>query len=485
MNKKEFQSKYPGYINLLNNIFGSLKLSKSFFGDEIELGKKYYLENNKLIINFKLYDNYRKFSKIIDKEFDFDFYLSNSYLAKKNKIIDFNKVVNFNHFNGAEVEYIEYLNDFNIKKHLFSKYDNSKNIGSSHIADVISSGMGIIDTNRLRRNSGTYEYDPKDVLSKLNRGVNIEDILKESPDHLDRLITGKNEWLNSIFSSSNKVKFIQDIKSIDNTTTIYEILGKPKGKVYFNYRSVPNNVTDFGSYSSMKSNPNIFFDYNQKANHILKIEIIHHNKIFYKELLLLDSKEKNEISLNDYETIEKNINEYLISFQNSKQHGILSKNLGISSLIEFLTGKNFKNKTPIISDPIIESKNIIDRKKSDNINNLNTDELISVVYKFITEKYIESFKVFENKDYNLIDGFLSPIDHLILKNQCDFVKLKLKEILPSLLKELKADTDTKWLLETSWETMISETEKIFLEKYLNYKKIKLANFDNTNITKKK
>lgn len=153
--------------------------------------------------------------------------------------------------------------------------------------------------------------------------------------------------------------------------------------------------------------------------------------------------------------------------------------------IEFLTGKNYLNKTPIGNDHIIESKNIIDSNKSDNINNLNTDELISVVNKFITEKYIESFKVFENKDYNLIDGFLSPIDHLILKNQCDFVKLKLKEILPSLLKEFETDTDNKWLLETTWDTIISETEKNFLEKYLNHRKIKLASFDGNNKTEKK
>jgi len=312
MTKKEFKAKHPGYLNVLKNIFGPLRLSKPVFGDEIKLTKDYLFSNHKYTLNFKLDKNRGKFSKIIDRNFDFDLYTSNIYKKNDNNPISFITKVGFSEYNASETEYIEYLNDFNVKEHLNSKFKDfsNDNFGMSHIADIISSGMGIMDTDPLRM----YSRDK-------NR---------------------KNSWLNSIFSNYNKVKFIEDINEINDKTTIYEVLGKPIGKVWFDFRSVARNISDLG-YQYIISNPDIFFGYKHKANYVLKIEILASNNIFYQDIILLDTEDQNGIGIIDYDKIEKNIIEYLSSLEDSKLHEILSRNLGINSLVESLTCKNFKN----------------------------------------------------------------------------------------------------------------------------------------------
>jgi len=285
MTKKEFNAKYPGYLNVLKNIFGPLRLSKPVFSDEIKLTKDYLFSNHKYTLNLKLDKNRGKFSKILDRKFDFDLYTSNIYKKNGNNPIRFNTKVGFSEYNASKTEYIEYLNDFNIKEHLNSKYKDfsNDNFGMSHIADIISSGMGIMDTNPLRLFS-----DDKNIIGKVS--------LKQIEEHR------KNSWLNSIFSNHNKVKFIEDINEINDKTTIYEVLGKPIGKVWFDFRSVARNISDLG-YQYLISNPDIFFGYKHKANYVLQIEILASKNIFYQDIILLDTEDQNGIGIVDYDKI--------------------------------------------------------------------------------------------------------------------------------------------------------------------------------------
>ena len=91
-------------------------------------------ENGKIRITFELKKNKNKV-KTIENEIDFDYYIKN--ITSKESQYDLSKLLNFKESKLDEKNYIMYLNDISIKKHLNSKYSGDHILGNQAKAELL------------------------------------------------------------------------------------------------------------------------------------------------------------------------------------------------------------------------------------------------------------------------------------------------------------------------------------------------------------
>ena len=437
--KREFRNKYPGYINVLNNIFGTLEIKYKYLEDEMYLCKNAFIGNQKLQMYFYLRENNVKLEKI-KRTIDFDYYILNK--IKTNRYYDLSKKIDFKEFLSTKntpssdiwlTTYIEYINDLSIKNHLMSKYK----------------GDHILGVHSLARDSNNH-------FSRFAAG--------------DPFYNGKYDSLE--FDSSYAL-------NNPSSKTVYDALGSPKGIVNYGFEfehMVYNDGMRFGNdyvppFQMMKKNPQILHGYKHKANFILQIKIKLKDTIFYQDFLLLDSNDMDSLELDDYSSMNKNIEEFLNFFEESKLHKNLSDNLNVGSLVYELTGKNYLK--PDLNNPTNSIKN-------NSLQNNSLDYMQSTLIPIKTKMclfFSTELATFESNGYNLIHGnFLCPPDHIILLDALKLVEEALWNSLAGLIAEVGAQSIYGKFLIDKWDNLIDESKQEELQKFLNVKNIKLIKF---------
>jgi hypothetical protein len=437
--KREFSNKYPGCINVLNNIFGTLEIKYKYLEDEMYLYKNALVGNQKLQMYFYVTENNKKLEKI-KHVIDFDYYILNKKKAKGH--YDLSKKIDFKEFMSTQntytpnkwlCSYIEYLNDLSIKNHLLSKYKGDHILGAH--------SFGVDSRNAIRRNVASNPFS------------------KGKYDSLE---------FDSSYALNNP-----------SSETVYDALGSPKGIVNYGFEfehMLYNDAIHFGNnyipqFEMMQKNPQILHGYKHKSNFILHLEIKLKDSSFYQDFLLLDSNDVDSLELTDYENIKNKLAEFLESFERSATHKNLSNNLNVGSLVYELTGKNYLKQG--LNYPINSNNN--NSVPNNSLEYMNST--LIPIRKNMCLYFNTEIGKFESNGYNLIHGnFLCPPDHIILLDAIKLVEEALWNSLAGLVAEVGDQSIYGKFLLDKWDDLIDESKQEELQKFLSIKNIKLIKF---------
>lgn len=325
--KKSFKKTYQGYINALQNTFDDININHDWLNGMIFLSKDLLVNNNKVRVTFELKKNKNKV-ETIKNEIDFDYYIKN--IHSKESQYNLSKLLNFKESKLDEENYITYLNDMSIKKHLNSKYSGDHILGNQAKA------------NLLYQNFLTQNFYKKMLEGKSSSEM------KEWSDDIENEDYGKKikEDFDSNFEIE-KEQYELPIKVYTGNKTMYDILERPTGvvKYYFDLntrnRKYYRARSDFPAFDVMEDNPRILHGYQKKSNFILHMKILLNKDLISENYSLLSSENMNTILMTDYDTIYADIKAFLIEFGKSEEHNIISRNINTKSLINTMTSFNF------------------------------------------------------------------------------------------------------------------------------------------------
>lgn len=325
--KKNFKKTYQGYINALQNIFDDININHDWLNSMIFLSQDLLVNKNKIRITFELNKNKNKIKKI-ENEIDFDYYIKN--ITSKENQYDLSKLLNFKESKLDEENYIMYLNDVSIKKHLNSKYSGDHILGNQAKANLLYQNF-LAHGFYKKMLEGKSSAEMKDWADN----VESEDYGKKIKDDFDRNFEIEKE------------QYELPIKDYTGDKTLYDKLDRPTGvmKYYFGLntrnRKYYGARSDFPAFDVMEENPRILHGYQKKSNFILHMKIFLNKDIISENYTLLSSENMNTISMTDYDTIYENIKAFLIGFSESEEHNIISRNYNCKSLINTMTSFNF------------------------------------------------------------------------------------------------------------------------------------------------
>lgn len=331
--KKRFKETYLGYVNVLQNIFDGININHNWWNSMIFLSKDLLVNQNKIRITFELKKNKNKVKRI-KNEIDFDYYIKN--ITSKKSQYDLSKLLNFKESKLDEENYIMYLNDISIKKHLNSKYSGDHILGNQAKANLLYKNY-LVHGFYKKMLEGKSSAEMKEWADNMES----EDYGKKIKDDFDRNFEIEKE------------QYELPIKEYTGNKTLYDILERPTGvvKYYFDLntrnRKYYGASSDFPAFDIMEENPRILHGYQKKSNFILHMKILLNKDIISENYTLLSSENMNTILMTDYDTIYENIKDFLIGFEKSKEHAIISRNINTKSLINTMTSLVAENETTI------------------------------------------------------------------------------------------------------------------------------------------
>jgi hypothetical protein len=207
--KRNFELKYPGYINVLNNTFGPLEIKNKLWDTNrygqtiIYLYKNVRIGNQSIQLYFFLEENENKFDKI---KFDLDF---DYYMTEQTK--------NFS------------LNDLSIRNHLMSKFKGGiLNKAASEYNRRFSTDIGFIQ-RKSNPNYLTEEEKLAGRIADLPENATVYDALGRPNGIVQyNFVTHKTEIFDNeknpdvFYGYKHKSNFLLTLKIQTNKTILYE-----------------------------------------------------------------------------------------------------------------------------------------------------------------------------------------------------------------------------------------------------------------------